>query len=106
MNTRSAAGRVLVGLTSVILLAGCGAGSGPSAPPTRNVAYESANPVLTPGVLDVYAPTKAGPWPVVVMFHGYGGAKGDLSEHARKVADLGFRFGGWSSTARCPTRRP
>jgi hypothetical protein len=43
-----------------------------------------------PGVLDVYAPAKAGPWPVVVMLNGYGGEKGGLSEHARKVSDLGF----------------
>jgi acetyl esterase/lipase len=40
---------------------------------------------LTPGRLDVYAPAKAGSWPVVVMFPA-----ADLSMYARKVADLGF----------------
>ena len=35
---------------------------------TSDIAYESTNPELTPDALDVYAPTKAGPWPVVVMF--------------------------------------
>jgi acetyl esterase/lipase len=42
---------------------------------TSDVAYESANPVLVPGVLDVYAPAKAGPWPVVVMLHGGGSTR-------------------------------
>jgi acetyl esterase/lipase len=130
MSIRGTTGRLLVGLTSVVLLGGCAAGASPTpalasptptsvpsvaaatptpspaatapAAPTptpaptpsvvvtSDVAYESANPVLTPGVLDVYAPAKAGPWPVVVMLHGGGNNKGDLSEHARKVADLGF----------------
>jgi acetyl esterase/lipase len=61
----------------------------PSVVVTSDVAYESANPVLTPGVLDVYAPAKAGPWPVVVMLHGPGWWD-ELREHARKVSDLGF----------------
>ena len=130
MSIRGTTGRLLVGLTSVVLLGGCAAGASPTPAPasptptsvpsvaaatpppspaatapaaptptpaptpsvvvTSDVAYESANPVLTPGVLDVYAPAKAGPWPVVVMLHGGGNNKGDLSEHARKVADLGF----------------
>jgi acetyl esterase/lipase len=62
----------------------------PSVVVTTNLAYESSNPVLTTGVLDVYAPAKAGPWPVVVMFHGGGNSKTDLTAHARRVADLGF----------------
>ena len=57
---------------------------------TSNVAFELSNPVLTTGVLDVYAPAKGGPWPVVVMFHGGGFTKAFLTEHARRVADLGF----------------
>jgi acetyl esterase/lipase len=89
MNADGSAGRLLVGLTVVALLAGCGARP-PTLTTTKNIAYEASNPVLTPGVLDVYAPTKAGPWPVVVMFHGGGGDKGDLNTHARRVADLGF----------------
>jgi len=59
---------------------------------TLDVAYESANALLAPGVLDVYTPAKAGPWPVVVMFHpdpAYN-SKGYLREYARRVANLGF----------------
>ncbi|HJW21877.1 MAG TPA: hypothetical protein VJ506_05555 [Candidatus Limnocylindrales bacterium] len=107
-------GRLGAGLVAAVLLAGCGAGTGltsgqpsstpaglqsaapatatpiatPSVAVTRNVAYESSNPALTTGVLDVYAPVKAGPWPVVVMLPA--GDKVMLSEHARRVADLGF----------------
>ncbi len=83
---------LLVGLIVVALLAGCAAGATPSVTKTSDVAYESANPVLKPGMLDVYVPTKAGPWPVVVMFHGAPQMvwKSDLSNYARKVADLGF----------------
>lgn len=113
MNARGNLGRLYVGLAVVILLGGCGAGTGPTqAPPsstavlpshavatptpgptptvvvTRNVPYESSNPVLVPGLLDVYAPVKAGPWPVVVMLSG--GDKSYLSEYARRVADVGF----------------
>jgi len=90
MNASGTARRLLIGLIAGVLLAGCSAGGGTSAPPTRNVPYESANPVLAPGVLDVYAPAKSGPWPVVVMFHGGTENKSYLSVHARKVADLGF----------------
>jgi acetyl esterase/lipase len=76
------------------LLGGCSS-SPPTVTTTKNIAYESSNPVLTPGVLDVYAPTKAGPWPVVVMFHGAPGDdpetdRGYLSDKARAVTDLGF----------------
>ena len=59
----------------------------PSVVVTSRLAYESTNALLTPGVLDVYAPAKAGSWPVVVMFPA---VYDDLSVHARKVADLGF----------------
>lgn len=118
MRTRSnAAGRLLAGVAALALVGGCGtgavptqgtatpapsgsttlptaAGPGPTPVPTptvvvtRNIAYESSNPALTPGLLDVYAPVKAGPWPVVVMLPA--GDKSSLSEHARRVADLGF----------------
>jgi acetyl esterase/lipase len=134
MNARGTAGRLLVGLTIVVLLGGCASGASPTPTPaaptptsvpsvaaatpmpspaatatatpaaptptpaptpsvvvTRDVAFESSNPVLTPGVLDVYAPAKAGPWPVVVMFHGGGGLeKQSLASRAQRVADLGF----------------
>ena len=120
MNASQSTGRLLVGLTVVALLGGCASGTGPTMTPTsaspssgvatpaptapataspaptpsvvvtRDLAYESSNPVLTPGVLDVYAPAKAGPWPVVVMFHGFRGDKWELREYARRVADLGL----------------
>jgi len=60
---------------------------------TKDVAYETANDVLVPGKLDVYAPqTGGGPWPVVVMFHGTPSdvSKEFLAEHARRVAEQGF----------------
>jgi acetyl esterase/lipase len=90
MNASGMAGRLIVGLAVPALLAGCA--SDPQAvTKTSNVAFESSNPVLTTGVLDVYAPAKAGPWPVVVMFHAAPPPhKEHLSEHARRVADLGF----------------
>ena len=114
MAASQSTGRLLVGLTVVALLGGCATGSsstpapsapapastppaavatpGPTittgAPPTRNITYESTNPELTPDALDVYAPAKAGPWPVVVMFPA--GPRSTLSENARRVAELGF----------------
>jgi len=116
MNASLPTGRLLVGLTVVALLGGCASGASttprPASPnpatspstaiatpspaaaataaPTRNVAFESANPVLTPGVLDVYAPANAGPWPVVVMFPPPGDDALALMPEADRVADLGF----------------
>ena len=57
---------------------------------TTNVAYESVNPVLGPGVLDVYAPAEPGPWPVAVMLHGLRDGRRSLELSARRVADRGF----------------
>jgi acetyl esterase/lipase len=60
---------------------------------TSNVPYESDNPILVPGVLDVYAPSEVGPWPVVVLLHGApstASERGYLGQHARKLVDLGF----------------
>jgi acetyl esterase/lipase len=127
MNARGKAGRVLVGLATLALIAGCASGASPTMVPasspaakpsaavtptptapatanpattpsvvvTRDFTYESTNPALTPDALDVYAPAKAGRWPVVVMFHGAPGSnpavdRGGLSEKARRLADLGF----------------
>ena len=120
MNVRGATGRLLVCLTVSVLLAGCASGASPTPAPeastttaaptatpaaptpspaptpsivlTDNVAYESANPLLVPGVLDVYAPARAGPWPVIVMFHPLPSevSKDSMAEPARRVADLGF----------------
>jgi hypothetical protein len=53
-----------------------------------NITYESVNPRLVPGVLDVHAPAKAGPWPVVVPIPALDRAS--LVENARRVADLGL----------------
>jgi acetyl esterase/lipase len=52
---------------------------------TADVPYETAN---APDALDVYTPAKVGPWPVVVMFPA--GPRSNLSEEARRVAELGF----------------
>jgi acetyl esterase/lipase len=57
---------------------------------TTDVAYESTNTLLEPGKLDVYTPSAAGPWPVVMMFHGQPVRKDYLAEHAQRVAALGF----------------
>ena len=57
---------------------------------TRDVAYESSNPALTPGVLDVYGPKAPGPWPVAVMLHGLQEGRQNLELSARRVADRGF----------------
>jgi poly(3-hydroxybutyrate) depolymerase len=62
----------------------------PSVIVTRDLAYEPADSPLAGRTLDIYAPAGAGPWPVVVMFHGFQGSKADQAEYARKVADLGF----------------
>ena len=97
---------------------------------TDDLAYESsASPILVPGTLDVYAPAEAGPWPVVVMFHGAPSDdpvmdRNGLAAHARLVAALGFVVfnaswgqapegsasarlrltGRWRSTPRAPVR--
>lgn len=89
MNARGTAHRLLIGLIAMALLGGCSS-SPATVKKTADIAFESSNPVLTTGVLDVYAPAKGGPWPVVVMFHGGGNNKKDLNTHARRVADLGF----------------
>ena len=60
----------------------------PSVIVTGDLAYESTDPELTPDALDVYAPARAGAWPVVVMFPA--GPRSNLSEEARRVAELGF----------------
>jgi BD-FAE len=114
MREHSSLGRLSAGLAVVALLAGCATGGSltpvpatsrpaslpteaaatptPAATPsvvvTHNVAYESANPRLVPGVLDVYVPARAGPWPVVTLFPSFD--RESLVEHARRVADLGF----------------
>jgi acetyl esterase/lipase len=118
MIARGTARGLFVGLIVMALLAGCASGASPSSVPASpspsspavtpaasltppsapipsptvvvasDLAYESANPRLVPGVLDVYAPAKAGPWPVVVLFPAF--ERASLVEHARRVADLGF----------------
>lgn len=69
---------------------------GPTATPGRETRSEKdivsgEDPLMAPGVLDVYWPVAPGPWPVAVMFHGGGGVtKSYLSSHAEKVAQLGY----------------
>jgi len=87
MNASGTARRLLAGLIVVALAGGCSS-SPPTVKKTADIAYEASNPALTPGVLDVYAPANAGPWPVVVMFPA--GDKSELGVYARRVADLGF----------------
>ena len=89
MNAGGTAGRLLVSLALMVLLAGC-ASSPPSVKKMADIPYERANPPLVPGMLDVYAPAKAGPWPVVVMLHSPEGDKAEMGGRAGKVADLGF----------------
>jgi pimeloyl-ACP methyl ester carboxylesterase len=56
---------------------------------TKDLAYESSS-INALGVLDVYAPTADGVWPVVVMFHGQPLTKSWLTSYATRVAELGF----------------
>lgn len=57
-----------------------------------DVVYESADPRLPDAMLDVYAPTGTGPWPVAVMLHGGPGVldKGFMGIWAQKAAAEGF----------------
>jgi dienelactone hydrolase len=57
---------------------------------TTDIAYESADTLPVPGVLDVYAPSLPGPWPVAVMIHGLRDGRQSLEVSARRVADRGF----------------
>ena len=43
---------------------------------TRDLAYTSTQ------MLDVYAPTEPGPWPVVVILHGMGEAKAKVASYS------------------------
>jgi acetyl esterase/lipase len=57
-----------------------------------DVVYESADPRLPDALLDVFAPTKPGSYPVVVMFHGGPGVftKDLLGLWAKQVAADGY----------------
>lgn len=59
---------------------------------TRDVRYHEDIGDLHPPLLDVYAPTEADSWPVVMMFHGGAGLfqdKSDLADTAQIVAAEG-----------------
>ena len=57
----------------------------------HDVAYQTSDAMLKQGILDVYAPSGAGPWPVVVMFHGTPSAvtKDFLAEYGQRLAGAG-----------------
>ena len=74
---------------AAILAAGCSQAAAPSPTPgatpqpdpvsgEKGVPFESENSLNAPGKLDVYWPVEAGPWPVVVMFHGGGMNSGNV----------------------------
>ena len=142
MNAGGTADRLLVGLAVMILAGACTSGASSTPSPTRaspssavaaptptattattpgptpsvvatyDLAYESTNPVLVPGELDVYAPAKAGAWPVVVMFHGAPGATRRRIEATWASTPASWRTSGSSCSTRpgatevaapCPT---
>jgi acetyl esterase/lipase len=97
MRANRSTSQILVGVAIVSLLGGCAAGASPTpAPPsptivvTSDLAYESSNALFEPGELAVYAPAKAGPWPVVVLLPPVGATAFEYGLYARPVADLGF----------------
>jgi acetyl esterase/lipase len=58
---------------------------------TDDITYGATGALTEPNQLDVYAPTNAGPWPVVVMFHGGGlVSKDSYVAQASRVAAHGF----------------
>ncbi len=89
MGGRRATRRLLAGLIVVDLVGGCSS-SPPTVTKASDVAYEPDNAPVKARLLDVYAPAKAGPWPVVVMFPPGDRTDRSWMERAGKVADLGF----------------
>lgn len=47
--------------------------------------------------LDIYRPAGAGPFPAVVLAHGFGGSKRDLAGQAKQLADQGFLVAAYSA---------
>lgn len=47
--------------------------------------------------LDIYRPAGAGPFPAVVLAHGFGGSKRDLAGEAKQLADQGFLVAAYSA---------
>ena len=56
------------------------------------INFESSNPLNELGILDVFAPEAAGPWPVVVMFHGNPAtdSRTMMRTQAERLAGTGF----------------
>jgi acetyl esterase/lipase len=116
MRAHRAFGPLLIGMAVVLVLAACssgaavsntsqasapGSGSPETSPPSPNaspavaetddITYGPTGGQNEPNRLDVYAPTKDGPWPVVVMFHGGGlVSKDSYVAQASAVAAQGF----------------
>ncbi|MGZ6344824.1 MAG: alpha/beta hydrolase, partial [Candidatus Limnocylindrales bacterium] len=120
MGASDAGRRLLAGLVVLILVAGCAGGASPTPGPatptppltgaaatptatgtpaaspspavieTNDITYGATGALTEPEQLDVYAPAKPGPWPVVVMFHGGGASRADYGAQAWHLAAQGF----------------
>ena len=91
----------LLGMLTLVAAA-CGSDGDESAAPTSEapagtaattaastVEVTKAVPYTSTQALDVYAPTEAGPWPVVVVLHGAPGSKADLAPLSEAIAQQG-----------------
>lgn len=85
--------------TGLLLLSGC-AGPTPTRTPapttplrvevTKNLAYiKPLQSSVAPQKLDVYSPTEPGPWPVVVVLHGYGETEVGRAARGEAIAEQG-----------------
>ncbi len=54
---------------------------------TKNILYAKVDRL--PSQLDVYAPSEPGPWPVVVVVHGFNSSRYDTAQLARTIASRG-----------------
>jgi len=80
--------RLVIAAVLVLGAVACGGSvdvttDGPATEVIRDVAYTST------AKLDVYAPTRPGPWPVVIAVHGYNGSRNTLIHLANTLAAEG-----------------